>query len=859
MTNNKNSIIAKISLIIFTLVLTIFVIYYGFLHIQIKGFLVKEGQARITGESEAMCAEVEMLISKYETIVEQGAINPDFIDLVKEINKPEDKKNNSLYNRVVKHLMKISDLDDNISHTFIAITKANDIITDILDYQIHEGYNLITRDWYNQTITNNKTIITTPYLDLITNQEAITISTPIKVNNQIIGVFGVDISIEDINKIMEEKNDKSRAEIGIVYSDGEVLFAPSMLDEDNKDKKIFISELIYGDVTDEILSNKNGLSKYEHNGKGKYIAYNLVENTNLIVYSSTYESDMLGPINQFIYLNLGILLVLILLVIIITTLLERSFSRPIAKICQEVDRYSKTNTIFIPKKYLERDDEIGVLAKGITYMINNISYVIYQLEDKNRELINTKESINKDRLLITTVLRSLGDGVISTDQSGIITIMNKIAEELTGWNHYDALGLSIESVFRCIKEGTDEFNPISEVISANETIELEEDVMIINKDGEKTPIEGNISLISDENGDITGVVVVFRDYSIKKREQDKIMFLSYHDQLTGLYNRRFFEEELERIDNENYLPISLAMLDVNGLKLTNDAFGHHIGDKLLKKVSDIIKYTCRKEDIISRVGGDEFVIIFKNTDFKDAYEIVKRIYKEVEGVRINDIMISVSIGLETKDNLNQNIMDIFNKAEEQMYRKKIVESQSMRNETIKMILKTLHETNKRESIHSENVSKISRRIGEALKLDSELLREIEIAGILHDIGKIVVDSNILNKPDKLSDSEYEVIKRHPEVGYHILKSVDTYSILSEYVLSHHEKWDGTGYPRGLKGREAPLIARIISVADAYDAMTSDRPYREAMSKEEAKEELIRCSGTQFDPDIVNIFIEEVEL
>ncbi len=149
-----------------------------------------------------------------------------------------------------------------------------------------------------------------------------------------------------------------------------------------------------------------------------------------------------------------------------------------------------------------------------------------------------------------------------------------------------------------------------------------------------------------------------------------------------------------------------------------------------------------------------------------------------------------------------------------MYRNKLTESQSMRNKTIQVILETLNAKNKREKIHSENVSIISRNIGEELELDDQLIKEIEIAGLMHDIGKIAISESVLNKEGPLTESEYVEVKKHPESGYQILKSVDAYSSLAEYALSHHEWYDGTGYPKGLKGIEIPLISRIISVADA---------------------------------------------
>ena len=177
----------------------------------------------------------------------------------------------------------------------------------------------------------------------------------------------------------------------------------------------------------------------------------------------------------------------------------------------------------------------------------------------------------------------------------------------------------------------------------------------------------------------------------------------------------------------------------------------------------------------------------------------------------------------------------------------------MRNQTIKVIMHTLHEANLREKIHSERVSKLSRIIGEAMELEDEVLKELEITGLMHDIGKIAINNNILNKPGKLTEMEYEEIRRHPEISYHILKSADVYTRLAEYVLSHHERWDGNGYPRGLSGEDIPLVARIITVADAYEAMTANRPYKKPLSHEQAVEELKRCSGTQFDPEIVDAY------
>jgi len=472
-------------------------------------------------------------------------------------------------------------------------------------------------------------------------------------------------------------------------------------------------------------------------------------------------------------------------------------------------------------------------------------------------LKQTEKALKEETTLFQTTLHSIGDGVISTDINGKIHIMNAVAEKLTGWSNIEAKGVNFDDVFKIINEFTREKceSPVTQVLETGEIIELGNHTLLIKKNGEELPIEDSAAPIKDEKSNINGAVIVFRDYTEKKEKQDKIIYLSYHDQLTGLYNRRFFEEELNRLDTERNLPFTIAMVDVNGLKLTNDAFGHLQGDELLKRVAEIIKRECRSDDIVARVGGDEFVIILPRTTGEETEIIIKRIYKAVDEEQLENIVVSVSIGWGTKISNEQLIRDVYIKAEEHMYRKKLSESQSMRNQTIKVILKTLNEKNASEKIHSEKVSLISRKIGEAMNLDYDTLKEIEISGLMHDIGKIAINQNLLNKPGKLTESEYEEIKRHPEISYQILKSLDAYSPLAEYVLSHHERWDGKGYPRGLEGERIPLISRIIGIADSYEAMISGRLYRKAISNEQAIRELKNNSGTQFDPNIVKIFEE----
>jgi diguanylate cyclase len=297
------------------------------------------------------------------------------------------------------------------------------------------------------------------------------------------------------------------------------------------------------------------------------------------------------------------------------------------------------------------------------------------------------------------------------------------------------------------------------------------------------------------------------------------------------------------------------MLDVNGLKLINDAFGHLMGDKVLQRAAAIMKRECRIDDIVARFGGDEFVMLLPGTSQSDVELMLNRILTNIGKEDICSVNVSISYGCATKYQSSENISDIFKLAEDHMYRRKLSESKSMHYKTIEIILKTLHEKSEREKKHSDRVSDLSKLIGTALGFNNEDINELITTALMHDIGKIAIDLSILDKPSKLNDSEWVEIQRHPELGYQILRSINEFAKLAEYVLAHHERWDGTGYPRSLRGEEIPLQARIIAVADAYDAMTSDRAYRSSLSKEAALGEIEKNAGTQFDPQIAKLFME----
>jgi len=362
--------------------------------------------------------------------------------------------------------------------------------------------------------------------------------------------------------------------------------------------------------------------------------------------------------------------------------------------------------------------------------------------------------------------------------------------------------------------------------------------------------------LSEEAMKISLPLKVKNAIELMKRNTE-ISYLSYHDYLTELYNRRFCEEEIKRLNTYRNLPFSIIVGDLNGLKLINDTFGHDEGDKLLKIAAATIQSACRIDDIVARWGGDEFIVLLPKTNKEETEELVNRIRHLYSEEQVNGIQLSISFGWDTKQTMNEEITKVFKNAEDDMYRNKTCENESVRSHMINTILNTLHEKNPREELHSKRVSELCQAIGQAIGLSELEIRMLKVGGLLHDIGKIAIEEGILNKRETLTEQEWNEIRRHPEIGYRILSSSYELQELAEYILAHHEKWDGTGYPKGLKGAVIPRMARIITLADSYDAMTNERPYRKVLSEDVVVHEICKNAGIQFDPEIAKVFIEKV--
>jgi len=348
------------------------------------------------------------------------------------------------------------------------------------------------------------------------------------------------------------------------------------------------------------------------------------------------------------------------------------------------------------------------------------------------------------------------------------------------------------------------------------------------------------------------------DISRRKSEEQRILQAINHDHLTGLYNRGHFEDYVRDLSLQGNLPLSVVFGDINGLRIINEAFGREEGNVLIKRIAQIVKSFLRENDYAARVGGDEIALILPHTEAKEAEQILLAIQEEVAQIRVMaSVHPSITFGRCVLCSEDDDLNDGIKKAEKDVGNRKLIETPHMRGQAVYAIINTLHEKNKREELHSRRVSALCENLAVALEMSEHQVSEIKLLGLLHDIGKIAISESILNKEGKLTKDEWDEMKRHPEIGYRILVSVEEMNELARHVLAHHERFDGKGYPKALEGYEIPIQARIISIADSFDAMTSERTYRKSVSFEQAALELKRNAGTQFDPDLAKVFVEQV--
>jgi len=444
-----------------------------------------------------------------------------------------------------------------------------------------------------------------------------------------------------------------------------------------------------------------------------------------------------------------------------------------------------------------------------------------------------------------------GTAIATLDlEQGRIIQVNEAMEQIVGYSR-DELSREPHSLARLLDQDSEDLvNACAQAFREGADVAREVVLTWRARDGRRVVMEHTLVPLRDEGGDLAQMETIARDVTERQRLESEIEHLTYHDRLTGVHNRAFFEQELARLDQPQHLPLTIVIGDINGLKLINDAFGHRTGDRVLEGSAKVLGSVLRQSDIICRWGGDEFAMLLPRLGPAAASEVLDRIRLALAGMAPDPIPLSMALGMATKKLPGQDVATVIKEAEDRMYRNKLLESRSTHDSIIASLEHTLrHKTNETEE-HTRRLQTLVALLGREMNLSQNQLTDLSLLAALHDVGKVGIPDNVVNNPGALSLDDWEIMKRHPEIGYRIAIACPSLAAIATLILSHHEHWNGQGYPRGLAGGEIPLPARILAVADAFEVMTTGRPYREPLAPEAALAELARCAGSQFDPEVV---------
>ncbi len=537
---------------------------------------------------------------------------------------------------------------------------------------------------------------------------------------------------------------------------------------------------------------------------------------------------------------------LLVITIISILVMDKVVTKPLKIVHDFMWNVGKTRDISA-RLSISGSDEISELG----YLTNNM---LGQLEDSYEEM-----RLIKERFRIT--LEATTDGYIDTNLLTNEVYVSGSWLEFMGY----AENQGPVSLSQCMgtiadKEDREKLQNILEDCRNKKTDIIKFEMRVAKNSGEIVWVIMRGRVVQyGEDGQPERCICTLSDITERKNLEDKSRFLSQTDLVTGLKNRAYLEELMNKTEKHAGEHTWIIMGDVNGLKLINDSFGHTEGDRLLKTIGNILRDCCSKDDIPARWGGDEFVVYVRNKSEEYVQNLINCITEACERAKNSPIKVSITLGYANRGSDMKSLNAVLKRAEEGMYRHKLLESRSTRSSIIASLEQTLHEKHIETLEHTKRIRKMCVKVGNRMGLSHEEMDELVLLGALHDIGKIGIPESILMKPGALTEEEWSVMKKHTEIGYRIAAATPELAHIADEILYHHERYDGTGYPHGLAGKSIPKLARVISIVDSFDVMTHERVYKEMVSVAEAVEELYRCSGKQFDPEIVELFIASLKL
>lgn len=723
-----------------------------------------------------------------------------------------------------------------------------------------------TRNWYKVAEQLKGPTFSPIYKHFIMEDLTVSFSYPIyKDNGELFGVLGTHILLTSIGTYLEEivldnqgyafivENNTGNlignsqgADNFSILDDG-TLIQNKLIDINNPDMKYAYQQY-----------KKDNRSNFLYEGEKGNLYFNVreykQEGLDWVIIAAVPEDLLVSEINQSILLAVVLSIIVLILSTAIYYVISNKLFKPMNNLLKVSDNIASGN--YSDRVTVVRNDEIGKISKAFNKVADYLQYLINNLENTVR--VRTAElEDNKNQLQL--ILDSTAEAIYGIDLNGNCTFCNKSCCEMLGYK--SQADLLHKNMHLQIHHSHMEGDPFSmETCKIIQSIEQgigthADNEVFWRADGTSFDVE-YYSYPQIRGGKVIGAVITFMDITERKNKEEEIKYLSCHDFLTGLHNRRCFEDNIKNIDIPNNLPISIIFADINSLKLTNDIFGHAAGDRLIKKSADILKQSCNEDNLVARIGGDEFIIVMPRTNREEVDKILSNIKSGFNNTHIEAIKCSLSVGSAIKTTSNQDFEDIMSEAEIEMYKNKTATRKSTNTEIFSTLVKHFHSKSAREKQHAITVSNLCGDMGTALNLTNPEIKKLKLAGYLHDIGIIVLNDEMLQKESMTTAEEQESMNQHSVIGYRILNLFDDTADISEIVYSHHERWDGKGYPRGLKGEEIPLLSRIISIVEAYERAYSRENISEAQNK--AISMILDGSGSQFEPQLVAKFITMME-
>ncbi|WP_040411887.1 HD domain-containing phosphohydrolase [Desulfosporosinus sp. OT] len=752
--------------------------------------------------------------------------------------------------------------------------------------------NAVDRDYFNKVMATGMSVISDPLISKGTGNQIIVVAAPIIKDNKVVGLIGGNIKLTELIKIVTSKEVGEIGSSFLVQQDGLVITHPDhklimtynpLKDENaSPDLKDAIHKMVRGET---------GFTRYSFQNEDKYLAYVPVPG---VKWSMGVTVPVAYVANQLRYLPIYFIVTTIFFGFLLAYFLSHWLVVPLTKLAEfttelndnlheRVDIYQlnspvievKTLAANFRKMVAALQESFRDLESSKANLENEIierSLMQVDLEKSYEELEASEEELrcNYEKLQSKEValreserrFRSMLENVelitVIIDKNGNVIFCNDFALSLTGFQKNEVIGKNYFDIFipnETLKNAKTWF----EQILIEKKIVGHNNYPIQTKNGEKRSVNWNNTLLFDLEGNVSGVSSIGEDITVRKQFQKKLEYMSFHDALTGLFNRTYFEEKLRLLEAVCFAPVGMIVCDVDGLKLVNDTLGHTTGDQLLRLTASIIKACFRQEDLLFRIGGDEFAIILPQSELLLVQQACHRIRRAVERHNKENIEfpLSLSVGFAVSELTNVNVSDVFKEADNNMYREKLHRSKSTRSAIVQALMKALEVRDFITEGHADRLQDLVVSLGREIDLSERNLADLRLLAQFHDIGKVGIPDRILFKSGRLNSEEFKEMQRHSEIGHRIAQSAPDLLPIADHILRHHEWWNGKGYPLGLKADAIPLECRILAIADAYDAMTSDRPYRKALSQEEAFRELNKNVGIQFDPQLVPIFIKVI--